>query len=114
MTAKLERLQPDDETKLQHDPVLHTRQQQQARMVSGLVLNQKLVCRVIKQQENRGCEQQQLITLFPSNLSSCYCDVFHYVQLSRPWQGEFGVHLPVRDFCHKEWVALGKALEILI
>lgn len=63
MTAKLERLQPDDETKQQNDPVLHTRQQQQARMVSGLVLNQKLVPRVIKQQENRGGgEHQQLIT----------------------------------------------------
>lgn len=114
MTAKLERLQPDDETKQQHDPVLHTRQQQQARMVSGLVLNQKLVRRVIKQQENRGCEHQQLITLFPSNLSSCYCDVFHYVQLRRPWQGEFGARLSVRDFCRREWVVLGKGLEILM
>jgi len=71
-------------------------------MASGLVRNQKLVRRVIKQQEGRGSEHQQLIALFPSNLPSWYSDIFHNARLGRLRQGELGAPVAVRDFRLKE------------
>lgn len=64
--VRLERLQSEDETQQRSHLGFHMRQQREARAVSGFVLGQKLVCRVIKEPENKVVSVSR--ALFPSHL----------------------------------------------